>query len=431
MPERNGVMAEISIELQEQLNTLILPVLILAGLAFVVCVDSYVKRSFRYEMLAITAIILTLIIDNVIANKMMEAWDPVYTMAKTALSVYSYVMRPVCILLFIYILWDDPKRRLFWILIGLNTCVYLTAFFGPWVFMIHREDGLFFRGPLGYTAHFVSSVLLIVQMVIVFSHFRNSRRVERLIPAVNSTLAIIAMLMDKSTETSGTITFSEIVAVFCSVSYYFWLHLQFVREHENALKAEQQIKIMFSQIQPHFLYNTLTTIQALCLENPRKAAVITEKFALYMRQNIDSLNWSSLIPFRKELDHVLVYAEIEMARFPNIHLDYEIEDEDFLIPMLTIQPLVENAIRHGVRGMPRGQIDIIVNLLPDGHEIVIRDNGKGFSMKEQPDPDSPHIGIQNVRERLEKMCGGTMTIDSKLGGGTRVIMRLPRRKESL
>ena len=184
-----------------------------------------------------------------------------------------------------------------------------------------------------------------------------------------------------------------------------------------------------SQIQPHFLYNTLTTIQALCLENPKKAATITERFAAYLRQNIDSLNEANLIPFRKELDHTLVYAQIEMERFSNIHLDYEIEDEDFLLPALTIQPLVENAIRHGLRGTPKGQVEIITNLLPDCHEIIIRDNGKGFRPEELPGTERPHIGIQNVRERLQRLCGGTMIIDSEERRGTCITIHIPHGKE--
>ena len=115
-----------------------------------------------------------------------------------------------------------------------------------------------------------------------------------------------------------------------------------------------------------------------------------------------------------------------MERFPNIHMDYEIDDEDFLLPALTVQPMVENAIRHGVRGTPKGQVDIITNLLPDCHEIIIRDNGKGFSVKETPRTDEPHIGIQNVRERLQNLCDGTLTIESEKGKGTCVTIRIPR-----
>lgn len=311
-----------------------------------------------------------------------------------------------------------------------NALIYLTAFFGPWTFSYDAE-GYFVRGPLGYTAHCISFLLLVSNLIVTTLHFRKSSGKEKLIPVINMLIVLLGIFMDSRCRDSGTISFTDICAVFCCVFYYIWLHLCFVREHEQALIAEQRIQIMMSQIQPHFLYNTLTTIQALCLENPRKAAAITEKFAVYLRQNIDSLNETNLIPFRKELDHTLVYAQVEMERFPNIHLDYEIEDEDFSLPALTVQPLVENAIRHGVRGKTKGQIDIITNLLPDCHEIIIRDNGKGFSAADAPGTGGSHIGIQNVRERLERLCGGTLAIESRPGQGTCVTIHIPRGKERL
>ena len=417
-----------SVELQEQVNTLMLPILALVGLAFAVLVDSYVEKRIKRIMLSIAAIVLSLIVENIAANAMVAAWDPSFVTVKTAMSAYNYIMRPVVIMLFICIVWDDPRRRLLWTLPVLNTAVYLTSLFAPWTFRT-SEDGYFYRGPLGYTAHWTCLALLLCLLVVTLVKYRRVKGLEKMIPIANVALAALGGLMDARCHGNGTITFTEIAAVFCCVFYYIWLHLQFVREHEQALVSEQRIQIMMSQIQPHFLYNTLTTIQALCLENPRKAAAITERFATYLRQNLESLNEARLIPFRKDLDHTLVYAQIEMERFPGIHLDYEIEDEDFLLPALTVQPLVENAIRHGVRGMQRGQVDIITNLLPDCHEIVIRDNGKGFSPKEAPGREGLHIGLQNVRERLQRLCGGTMAIESEAGQGTRVTIRIPRGKE--
>ncbi|MBQ8136644.1 MAG: histidine kinase, partial [Clostridia bacterium] len=362
-------------------------------------------------------------------NLIEASWDPAFDLIKTGLDVYSYVMRPVVIVLFIHLLWDSPKRSLFWIPIGVNAAVYLTAFFKPWTFSIDASSGLFFRGPLGYTAHWISYLLLCAFFIISLVQFWKRKGFEWLIPIANVLVATLGPVLDSRCSTSGTITFTEITAVFCCVFFYTWLHLKFVREHEQALIAEQRIQIMISQIQPHFLYNTLTTIQSLCVENPKKAANVTERFATYLRQNIDSLNKASLIPFRKELDHTLVYAQIEMARFPNIHLDYEIEDEDFFLPALTVQPLVENAIRHGVRGMHRGQIDIITNHLSDCHEIIIRDNGKGFSVKDAQKAEGMHIGLQNVQDRLRELCGGTMSIESEIGRGTCVTIHIPLGKE--
>lgn len=112
---------------------------------------------------------------------------------------------------------------------------------------------------------------------------------------------------------------------------------------------------MMSQIQPHFLFNTLSTIQALAETDAEKASKVIEEFAMYLRQNIDSLNQESLISVKKEIEHTRIYSDIERVRFPSLKIDYEIEDVDYLIPPLTIQPLVENAIRHGVRGKKNGR----------------------------------------------------------------------------
>ena len=113
-----------------------------------------------------------------------------------------------------------------------------------------------------------------------------------------------------------------------------------------------------------------------------------------------------------------------MERFPNVHITYDVDDDGFLVPALTLQPLVENAIRHGVRIREDGRVSIVVRADEGGRVIVIHDNGKGFDPA-TVQADSGHIGIQNVRERLEKLCGGTMDIDSVIGEGTTVTIRIP------
>ena len=180
-----------------------------------------------------------------------------------------------------------------------------------------------------------------------------------------------------------------------------------------------------SQIQPHFLYNTLATIRSLCLKSPETAAQTIDKFSRYLRQNLDTLNHSGLIPFKQELEHVKIYTEIEMLMFPYIQIRYDIEDDCFSLPMLTVQPLVENAIRHGVRARDVGQIDITVRKDETGHTITIADNGLGFDPSAIDTADEKHIGIRNVRERLEKQCGGSLRVVSRKGEGTVVTLFIP------
>jgi sensor histidine kinase YesM len=137
------------------------------------------------------------------------------------------------------------------------------------------------------------------------------------------------------------------------------------------------------------------------------------------------LNHSGLIPFRQELEHVRIYTEIEMLMFPYIQIRYDIEDDCFSLPMLTVQPLVENAIRHGVRARSVGQIDITVRKNETGHTITIADNGLGFDPSAIDTADEKHIGIRNVRERLEKQCGGSLHVESRQGEGTVVTLFIP------
>ena len=189
---------------------------------------------------------------------------------------------------------------------------------------------------------------------------------------------------------------------------------------------------MVSQIQPHFLFNTLSTIQVLTETDPEKASEVIEKFALYLRQNIDSLSQETMIPVKKEIEHSKTYSDIEQVRFPSISIRYEIEDEDFLIPSLTIQPLVENAIRHGVRGKKHGWVNVSTWRDTDAHVINIRDNGKGFDVDRMISEtrNGDHIGVKNVRDRIVDMAGGSFAIESEEGEGTSVTIRIPARGES-
>ena len=171
------------------------------------------------------------------------------------------------------------------------------------------------------------------------------------------------------------------------------------------------------------------TIQALCRKDPERAYETTGKFGNYLRQNLAVMNQPNLIPLRKELEHTRTYADIEMLRFPNIHVQYEITDDEFQVPPLTIQPLVENAIRHGVRIREEGIVSITTRRIGEYHEIEIRDNGIGFDPESVKTDGQNHIGIHNVRERIEKMCGGTLTIESRVDEGTKAVIRIPRRED--
>ena len=398
--------------------------ILLVGLAGVLYKDPYIQKDNKRIIYIIIVLVISLIAQNYIESLLMTG-TPRRTM-RTVVSIYGYSVRPVLITLFSYIIQKKGNKRLQWILSGINGAVYLSALFCGAAFYI-SESNHFQRGPLGYTCHIITGLLLLNLLLLTAFEFGTVRSNGSWVPVFNTMLIILAVALDMTVLSDYVIPVTALtLAVVCScILYYMWLHLQFVREHEEDLMAQQRIQIMMSQIQPHFLYNTISTIRVLCASDPDKAAKVAENFGVYLRQNLASIGVTETIPFGKELEHTRVYAEIEKVRFDTVQVEYDIQDMNFKVPPLTLQPIVENAIRHGIRIREEGIVRVSTRRTQDGHEITVWDNGDGFDAKKVEEADSTHVGIRNVRERIEKMCHGTFVIDSSPGSETKVTIRIP------
>ena len=195
--------------------------------------------------------------------------------------------------------------------------------------------------------------------------------------------------------------------------------------------ADLRISLMLSQIAPHFIYNTLNSIQNMCDTNPAMAKETLGEFAEYLRGNLDALSEKGMVPFEQELNHIKCYLSIEKKRFGNrLQVAYDIQDTDFLLPALTVQPLVENAVKHGICKKEEGGIVKISTERGDGNVIVrVTDNGTGFRQNSEICDGHAHVGLKNVENRLKNMCNGTMTVSSEIGTGTEVVIILPQNKE--
>lgn len=198
-------------------------------------------------------------------------------------------------------------------------------------------------------------------------------------------------------------------------------------ERQEKELLESRMDIMLSQIQPHFLYNTLTAIRCLCDRDPRQAKQAIRDFSMFLRANMDSLGSKAPVPFNQELSHTEHYLALERQRFQErLRVVYEIGPLDFYIPPLTLQPMVENAVRHGILKRERGGTVTIGSLETDSAYIVtVRDDGVGFQLC-QKSPGHGHIGIENVRYRLNALCGGTLDIQSAADAGTIITITIPK-----
>lgn len=195
--------------------------------------------------------------------------------------------------------------------------------------------------------------------------------------------------------------------------------------------AENRIAIMLSQIQPHFLYNSLNTIYGLCEKEPSAAKKAVNDFADYLRGNMDSLSRNCPVPFETELKHLNAYLSLEKMRFKNkLEIVWDIKARGFMLPALTVQPLVENAVKHGIcKNENGGRVTISSRELEDCYEIEVSDNGVGFDVSEPPNDGRSHLGIENVRNRLWKMCGAALELSSEIGKGTSAVIHLPKKTD--
>ena len=191
---------------------------------------------------------------------------------------------------------------------------------------------------------------------------------------------------------------------------------------------ESQISIMLSQIQPHFLYNTLNSIYQLCETNPMRAKSMVNFFAEYLRNNLSTLEEPGLISFKTEFAHIKTYLEIEKIRFEDtLEIEYDIKCDEFSLPVLTVQPIVENAVKHGT-SKKRGGGRVVISTEEDKENYIIKvsDTGVGFDPSVPKNDGKSHIGIENVRQRLSNMCDGVLTIESEIGVGTLATIRIPK-----
>ena len=148
--------------------------------------------------------------------------------------------------------------------------------------------------------------MLLVQSVRLF---RRSRWKEAALPVSVVLLILLSLLLDNNVGSQPQpVSFLTAFIVICCVMYYNWLHMLFVREHEETIAVSQRAQIMLSQIKPHFLYNVLNMTEELCDTNPETAKEAIGKFSRYLRQNMNSIEQTGTIPFQKELDHTKLYG---------------------------------------------------------------------------------------------------------------------------
>lgn len=315
-----------------------------------------------------------------------------------------------------------------WTIFAIGIVMLVVSQFNGMYYTIDAQNR-YIRQP-GTLLYFAIIIFALVIDLCVFLHHRKK------LPSKEYRVFVSCMVIAIAAASMQAVVFGVfyfcIIVTFAAVCIFISIQVeQTNRLNEKELELEKsQTTIMLSQIQPHFLYNSLLGIKQLCDVDPKRASDALEHFSYYLRSNLDSLTDDRLIPFDKELVHVKDYLYLEKMRFPKkLTVEWDISFTDFLLPSLTLQPIVENAVRHGItKKRGGGTVTIQSERIEDAVVLTVTDTGTGFDENEKKDDGHSHIGIENVRNRLIVQCGGSLLIESEKGAGTQAKIIIPQRE---
>ena len=233
-------------------------------------------------------------------------------------------------------------------------------------------------------------------------------------------------------DTGVVCRLGAVMVVIIEVALYVY-HIKIENKRLSKINEDNlnlELQVLTENIQPHFILNTIGAIRALISEEPKRASELLLDFSRYIRKKLEHKDYFKPVPFTEELEHIKTYLKLEEARFGDtIEVVYDIRDSAFRVLPLTVQPFVENAIKHGLFNAENGGRLTISSY--EGircHIIEIMDNGIGFDADDIPAvlEKRKSVGLRSAIMRLENKMHATVTIHSRIGGkGTRVHIEIP------
>lgn len=291
------------------------------------------------------------------------------------------------------------------------------------------DAGGYYRDGTLKAVSFLLDPIAMVVVIILILQYRKTLKVEGILYLVSiSVLSIPTMILWDVWYPEPEYMMVTLYFVLVFILFHRELTTQIVKKEKEM--AESKITTMISQIQPHFIFNSLSTIKYLVKKDQIEAIETIDEFSDYLRGSMESLTRNCGVPFSEELELINHYLYMEKKRFGDkIHIEYDIQMDGFLVPTLSVQPIVENAVKHGIRAQLKGGTIKIATKEDAKHFIIqITDDGAGFDPQAQKEDGKSHVGIANVQKRLALMCEGTLEIESAPGKGCQVTIRIPKRK---
>lgn len=402
--------------------------LILVGAAVILIANRGLHISGTNLFWAILSLVLMLLIFDY-----MEYWAITYHHSTVWCYIKTsgvYCIYPLLPLLETYLIAKQSRR--FSMLLALPYALFcvieIADLFGAGITYFFRENDGFAGGFLRPLPMMMSMFYLLVFTAESLRMLRDGRRLHAVIVLFFSA----TMLMTSILEYTDIVTnrLGEVIAFEIVIYTVFLVAIEYsnarIALHRKEIELENsKLTLMLAQIKPHFINNALLAIRETCYEDPERAAELIDHFSAYLRNNLSATDSGRLVPFTEELDAVREYIALEYAdQTKQFQVEYDLRVTDFMLPALSVEPLVENALKHGVdRYSPEARVRIVSYRTEDSVVIEIRDNGSGFV--ENPETlGKDGIGMKNTESRLQLMCSGTLTV-ARDGDWTVVTIRIP------
>jgi len=346
-------------------------------------------------------------------------------------SLTSSLLMPMLTLYMLRCSSEDWRTSRLFVIVCSLLIVYLALLiitqFTDFIYYI-SEDSVSHRGPF-YPLLLVPPVLImLVNLVGLITRRRVLTQKQFTAFLVYLVLPTLAMVMQMAFYGLFMIVFATAVSGVFMLLFILTDQMEDYAEQQKKI-AQQRASIMVLQMRPHFIYNTMMSIYYLTRQDPEKAQRVILDFTSYLRKNFTALAKEDLIPFTEELEHTRAYLAVEQVRFEDkLVVEYSTPETAFLLPPLTLQPIVENAVKHGIDPeFDSLYISIFTEKTASGIKISVEDSGPGF---EPADDNEPHVALANIRERIKMMCDGELYIKSRKTGGTAVTIMLPAKLHS-
>ena len=404
-------------------------VIVLLGLFFTLAMKSLEKWTRRF-FVALFSVAAAYVASDLLSQGSLIFLGPDYAvLSRIAVfceSLFSSLLMPM---ITVYLLRCSGERRkrtpLFASMLTLwlvYVALLIFTQFSTEIYSISSKN-VYQRGPWYFVLLVPPAAMMIMNCISLFFRRKQLTKKQRAAFTVYLLIPLGCMLIQMFSY--GLLMIVIGTSVSAMIMFVFILLDQVdhsIRQQKE--NAAQQASITVLQMRPHFIYNTLMSIYYLCKQDAEKAQQVILDFSSYLRKNFTAIAKADAIPFEEELEHTRAYLAVEQARFKDqLLVEFDTPFTDFRIPPLTLQPIVENAVKHGMDPELEPLFISISTRRQDGYaEITVDDSGPGY----QPaDDNEPHIGLDNVRERLKMMCKGDLTISRRDCGGTIVTIRIP------